>query len=85
LCFLTKAFSAVRNFKKGFAGEGSSRGYTGRTFKGFADSRLWMLLKIFGTFLGFGKIPFLVRVYGQDRRSESVIVYKKQEPPLKIY
>ncbi len=32
-----KPFSAVRNFKKGFAGEGSSCGYTGRTFKGFVD------------------------------------------------
>ncbi len=33
----TKTFSDVRNLKKGFAGEDSSLGYTGRTFKGFVD------------------------------------------------
>jgi hypothetical protein len=33
----TKSFPAVQNLKKGFAGEGSSLGYTGRTFKGFVD------------------------------------------------
>jgi hypothetical protein len=31
--FPTKPFSAVWNFKKDFEGEGSSRGYMGRTFK----------------------------------------------------
>jgi hypothetical protein len=50
-----KPVSAVRNFKKGFAGEGSSRGYTGRTLKAFAD--------FFILFSGFGKIRFLLTVY----------------------
>ncbi len=53
-----KPFSPVRNLKKGFAGEGSSPGYTGRIFKGFVDflirfwqfGPLWALLEISGTF-----------------------------------
>jgi hypothetical protein len=67
---LYKPFSPVRNFKKGFVGEVSSPGYTGRTSKGFVDFfilflRLWTYLDafdIFGTFLGgFGKTPIFLQ------------------------
>jgi hypothetical protein len=62
---LYKPFSTVRNLKKGFAGEGSSRGYTGRTFKGFVEFfilflRLWILLENSGTFFG-GSVKYLFR------------------------
>jgi hypothetical protein len=61
--FSYETFFAVLNFKKGLVGEGSSRGHTGRTFKGFADFlilflRLWMLLDIYGTFFK-GSVKYL--------------------------
>ncbi len=65
-----KPFSPVRNLKKGFVGEGSSPGYTGRTFKGFVDFfilflRLWTYLDAFrhlrNLFWGFGKTPLFLQ------------------------
>jgi hypothetical protein len=62
-----KPFFKFRTAEKGFAGEGSSLGYTGRTFKGFVDIfilflRLSMPLDTFrhlrNLFWGFGKTPF---------------------------
>ena len=54
--FLTKPFSTVRNLKIGLAGEGSSGGHTGRTFKGFVHLKtrflkFWTLLDFSETFL----------------------------------
>jgi hypothetical protein len=45
-----KPFPAVRNLKKDFPGEGSSLGYSGRTFKDFVD----IFIFFFETFDAFG-------------------------------
>jgi hypothetical protein len=67
---LYKPFSPVRNLKKRFVGEGSSPGFTKRTFKGFVDFfirflRLWASLDAFRNlrklFEGFGKTPLFLQ------------------------
>ena len=63
--FFTKPFFALRNFKKGFVEEGSSRVSAGRTFKSLVErknlslsisSHLNTILNLSNFFEGFGKV-----------------------------
>ncbi len=72
-----KAFKEAQSLlKKGFVGEGSSPGYTGRTFKGSVDFfirflRLWAPLDAFrnlrNLFQGFSRIALFLQCSTPDK------------------
>jgi hypothetical protein len=78
-------YSAIRNLKKGFVGEGSSLGYTERTSKGFVDifilflgfRCLWTLLEISGNFFG-GSVKYLFFLECRVHTRTSISVIEKE-------